>query len=78
MKKPGQTIPAQALSPAWMPIEKDMVFIIALSSLEKSIAVSPDWSGERKIKTTLVSKGVYRVTIPKKLLKCYMIIKLES
>ncbi|MCC7300957.1 MAG: beta-galactosidase trimerization domain-containing protein, partial [Verrucomicrobia bacterium] len=78
MKKPGQKLPAEAPAPAWVNSDKDIVFDITLpSSLTRAFAASPDWSGQQEVSAVSLGKGVYRVTVPKELLKCYTLIKLE-
>jgi hypothetical protein len=72
-------VPRAASDPAWAPLKNDIVFDVALPSLSKVKAVSPDWEKEPgKVKVFPNGKGRYRITLPKESLKCYTILFLQE
>ncbi len=74
----GQIIPKGVPDPAFPELSQDVKFKIKLSGLKNAYIVSLDFSGRELVKTLHLANGWYEVTVPKKLLKCYSIVWLES
>jgi len=71
----GDVAEAKAPSPAFPPLERDIVFTVPEGTV--AVAVSPDFAGARELESEKASDGSLTVTLPKELLNVYTLIRIR-
>jgi hypothetical protein len=74
--EPGQEVPGKSPTPAFPPLEEDLVFEITLENLISGFCVSPDYKEVKEISIEPLGEFRYRVTVPKDGLETYSLVYL--
>ena len=75
---PGETVRAQAPSPAFPPLSEDVVFSIPAPASAVAVAMSPDFEGVRNLVVGKDGSGRARVVLPRDCLKAYTLVRIAG
>lgn len=75
--KPGQVTGLSAPKVPFPPVTKDITFTIAKKDCKEILAYSPDFAGSKALKFKKDKKGNVTVTLPKELIKVYVMIRMR-
>jgi hypothetical protein len=74
----GELVPLAPPSPTFPELKNDLQFKIKLPGVKNAYAASPDFSGHKPVKVEKLANGWYQITLPKALLKCYTVIRINQ
>ena len=75
--KTGEKIVDAAPVPAFPQLKEDIRFAVPANGATHATATSPEFSGERELKATLLPDGRTEVVVPKELLGAYLFVRVK-
>lgn len=76
--KPGEKATAVRPGPAFPPLDEDIVFTLRTAQDVCAVAVSPDFTGERRLATVRNADGTVSATLPKECLTAYTLVRVRA
>ena len=73
----GDPIPNESPDPAFPSVDEDIVITAPASAGNAAVAVSPDFTGERRLEVKDNADGTVAVTLPKGTLRAYVLVRLS-